>query len=249
MNNLYKLLPIAIGIGAVSSGAVGGIVSNVQTTSVPEVNSSDPFVVWATAAKKDAQTNFAAILKVAPVADWKMSDHISLINVKTDIWNESVDIVLQDGSWGMRATISDAWSGQAYNINQWKCSVEPRDTNAHLTFENWYSGWNGFRKINAKTQVQLLVNYWYDHQLKGKDIDKSNSVIKDQYMDPSSLGLWNANISNIVLHGKTITATYHFFPLVCIYYFSINVTFTWNGAMVFNNTEIQPIGDWVATNY
>ncbi len=237
--NLIKLLPVIIGIGAVSSGTIGGVANNAHHPST--LQTSDPFVTWAVAAQKDAQTNLVAILKVAPVADWKMNDHISIISVKVDIWNESVDIVLQDGSWGMRATVSDIWVEQNYNINQWWCSIEPRDTNAHLNFENWYTGWNSFSKLDPKTQVTILVGYWSDHQLKGA---KTNNTFIKRTTSGGVVTSWNANISNIVLHGKTITATYHFFPLAVDYYNSINVTFTWNGAVVFNDKVIQPIGDW-----
>ncbi len=242
---LIKLLPIVIGIGAVSSGAVGGVVNNTHHPST--LQTSDPFVTWAIAAQKDAQTNFAAILKVAPVADWKMNDHIKITNIDIDIWNSDINIELQDGSWGMRATIIDIWIGQDYNINQWWCSIEPRDTNAHLRFENWYTGWNNFSKLDVKLQLKTLIKYWNKNQLKAK-LNNNTKILK-KYIEEGIPGGnfgwdWDANILNIGIKGQTVTANYRFYPHFTNYYYSINVTLAYNGELSFNSDTIQPNSDW-----
>ncbi len=242
---LIKLLPITIGIGAISTGMFGGMANNAHHPSTLQRN--DPFVTWATTAKKDAvNSDIPALLKSAPVSDWKLSDQIHILSSNINIWKADVNITLQDNMWGMHAVISDQWLGQIYNINQWKCSLEPSDTNAHLWFENWYTGWNDFSKLDVRTRLEIIVTQWYNDQL---DHDPMNSRIKNGVMGAAGLGVWKGIINNVTIEGNTIYFNLRINPgLSGSYWYtnSASVSFDNNRKYKsFSTSDINPIGDWI----
>ncbi len=233
---LIKLLPIAIGAVAIGGGSTSGIVRIVNPQHLQK--HSDPFVTWATAAQKDAvKKNIPQLVKIAKISDWKTTDAITIESVKIDIWNESVDVVLAQPALNLSATISDVWVGNSYNINQWWCSVVPRETVANWWWQNWYAGWSHFRNEDIKLQIDVIDRYWKINKVTtGKNSDQ---IFNDISGDGSFF--WNAKIINVIQKGHNTTFRINFYPAFQNYYFWINVVSAYDGVRrSFNMSDVKP---------
>ncbi len=238
--NLIKLLPIAIGVGAIGAGSMSGIGNTINHCHSQKT--TDPFVVWATAAQKAAVAkNIPQFVKIAKISDWKTTDAIVIESVKIDIWNVKVDIVLAQPALNLSATISDVWIGDAYNINQWWCSVAPRETVANWWWQNWYAGWNSFNHTDAKQQLYDIAKYWSNHKLTHGY--NSDAVYNQIFSDGPSALWWNVNIQNVVIKNHNVTFTIHFFPSSSGHYFSINAQAVYDSTYhhSFWSDQIRPL--------
>ncbi len=240
--NWIKLLPIVVGSIAIGAGSTSATINTINTHQTQKTN--DPFATWAAAAKKDAVAkNIAQFVKITKISDWKSTDAIYITSVSINIQNNEVDIVLKQKGMDLSATISDLWIGQAYNINQWWCTVPPKETVATWWFNNWYYSWTDFRHEDARDQVYIISNYWYNHNITtGPNATTVNSDLHSAF--------WNANILNEHLQGHTISFTLMVYPALGLY-LKMDATITYNkNQPIFNTSTIKPVeSDWTIIKY
>ncbi len=233
--NLIKLLPVALGVVSVGTGAISTINPH-QSHSVKQVN-TDPFITWARSA--DSETNLKALAVAAHVLDWNATENYTIVKKSVNVPKEEVTFIIKNGVWGQNATVDTVYSGNVYNVNQWKCLIPPSKSNAEISYANWHGSWQSFwNNIDLKTKVKDIVNSWYNNQLKG---EVTNNEVKNNFIDGAFLGIWNTNIQNFSDNDTKITFTIHVFPAFRNDYFQMHAVLNWNGARHFSYKQINPV--------
>ncbi len=246
--NLIKLLPVAIGVGAIGAGSASSIANTIPTHNTYKTNTSKivPVPIWGRNVMDE--NNIAGILAAAPILDWKASNQISI--VKRSVLNSDglkINFVLNEQIYNRvsTATVSVAYTGQAYNINQWKCITHSKQTNAQISYQNWEDELHGLLVSSDKNQVQFFSDYWYYHQLnKGSNSQMVYDVVHD-----SAFGAWNCNVQNLRFKGIGITFTLHVFSPLMPFYWAINGTMKWDGNGHISASQSDPIGYWQKITY
>ncbi len=237
--NLIKLLPIALSASAIVTGSASVIANqNHQTNSQKQPTS---FLSWAEHAEiATNQQNLKAMIGTNKIADWKMSDGFSIDNKSIDVKKQLINVTVNDHVWNLTAVITNKYSGNSYDVNQWFCSVQPIRTNANQWWwVNWYAGYQDFRHEYIKTQLVIMDTYW---ERTGLTSGEESRIVDNHIMKDGGELIWNVNIQNETLNNNTVKFTIHFFPILQKFYDTIDATVTYNGAhQSFNSNEIKPV--------